>query len=502
VNLASIVGPHPASRPALISGDDVVTYGELRSEVDRFRAGLVAAGLGPGDRAALLAGNEPAFVVGYLAVLGAGGIAVPLNPAAPAAELERDLAATTPAALVVGHEGAAGAGAIDRSRFRFVIAADGVDLDGATPVAAFGAEPATPIVDRNAADVAVLMFTAGTAGAPKAAMLTHGNLVANLEQVQRHPGRTTRADDVTLGVLPLFHIFGLNVVLGLTLAAGGAVVLVDRFDAATVAEIIERHRITVVPGVPTMFAALAAEPRVTAHTMATVRLAVSGAAPLSADVAAAAQQRLGLVLHEGYGLTEASPVVTSSVLDADAGSHRGSPFGSVGVPVPGVEVRLIDEEGEDALVGDPGEIWVRGPNVFAGYWDDEAASAEALTPEGWLRTGDIAVAGDDGELFLVDRVKDLVIVSGFNVYPAEVEDVLRSHPAVAEAGVIGVADPYSGESVQAYVTIEPGATVTEAELIEYCARNLARYKCPTHITFVPALPRGAAGKLLRREIGR
>ena len=189
-------------------------------------------------------------------------------------------------------------------------------------------------------------------------------------------------------------------------------------------------------------------------------------------------------------------MVTSSVMGE--APHPGS----VGVPLPGVEMRLVDEEGEDALLGDSGEVWVRGPNVFAGYWQDADATAAALTPDGWLRTGDIGVAGDDGQLYLVDRSKDLIIVSGFNVYPNEVEEVLLAHPAVAETAVVGVAHPYTGETVHAYVVLAKGdtASVSEAELIEHCARRLARYKCPTEIIFVPSLPRGLTGKLLRRAL--
>jgi long-chain acyl-CoA synthetase len=243
-----------------------------------------------------------------------------------------------------------------------------------------------------------------------------------------------------------------------------------------------------------MYAAWAALHEGGREAMSTVRMAVSGAAPLSPEVAVAFEQRYGVELQEGYGLTEASPVVTSSVV---AGRVTG---GSVGVPVPGVEVRLVDEDGQDALLGDAGELWVRGPNVFEGYWQDPEATAAALTPDHWLRTGDVAVAGDDGELYLVDRMKDLIIVSGFNVYPQEVEEALLAHPAVAEAAVVGLEHSYSGETVKAYVVLAPGAAATEAELIEHCARRLARYKCPAEISFEPSLPRNLSGKLLRREL--
>ena len=204
-------------------------------------------------------------------------------------------------------------------------------------------------------------------------------------------------------------------------------------------------------------------------------------------------QGLGIELTEGYGLTEASPAVTS-------GLGHGAPAGSIGVPLPGVEVRLIDSSGEDALVGDPGEIWVRGRNVFTGYWEDAEATAAALTPDGWLRTGDVAVVDDDGFLSLVDRAKDVIIVSGFNVFPAEVEDVLVTHPGVAEAAVIGVPHPHSGEAVKAYVVPEDGAHLEEDALIDHVGRHLARYKCPFTVVFVDALPYGDTGKVLRREL--
>jgi long-chain acyl-CoA synthetase len=227
--------------------------------------------------------------------------------------------------------------------------------------------------------------------------------------------------------------------------------------------------------------------------MAGVRLAVSGAAPLPVEVRRAVRERFGIELAEGYGLTEASPAVTS-------GLGHDAPDGSIGVPLPGVEIRLIDPSGEDALVGDPGEVWVRGPNVFAGYWDDPEATAAALTEDGWLRTGDVAVVDDDGFLSLVDRAKDVIIVSGFNVYPAEVEGVLVTHPGVEAAAVVGIPHPHSGEAVKAYVVPAPGAHLEEDALVDHVARQLARYKCPTTIDFVDELPYGETGKVLRRAL--
>ena len=419
---------------------------------------------------------------------------VPLNIQSPPAELQRQLAQVSVAAIAVGPGGRHVTGALESTTATPVLTVD------ATPPEAEGdaegeAAAVVEAVDRGPDDLAALMFTAGTAGAPRAAMLTHGNLLANLDQVQRHPGRALQASDRALGVLPLCHIFGLNAVLGGALYVGASVLLLDRFDAAGTLELIAEHHVTILVGAPHLFAALAAAPGGgDDDALATVRFAFSGAAPLSPEIAHAWQKRFGLPLRQGYGLTEAAPVVTTAVMDEPA---RPS---SIGIPLPGVEVRLIDDEGDDALAGDPGEIWVRGPNVFPGYWQDPEATAAALSADGWLRTGDIAVVGDDGELAIVDRAKDLIIVSGFNVYPAEVEDVIAEHPGVAEVAVIGDPDASKGEVVHAFVVPRQGESPTAADLIGWCRVRLARYKCPSEITIVPSLPHGVAGKLLRRSL--
>ena len=242
-----------------------------------------------------------------------------------------------------------------------------------------------------------------------------------------------------------------------------------------------------------MWAAWAGMPDLAADVFSTVRVAASGAARLPEETARTIERRFGLRLHEGYGLTEASPVV-SSTIGSDA------PLGSVGVPAPGREVRLVDDEGEDVLVGDAGEVWVRGPNVFGGYWGDEETSARTVDADGWLHTGDVGTVDDDGHLFLVDRMKDLIIVSGFNVYPAEVEAVLVQHPAIDACAGVGVPHPYSGEAVKAYVVTVHGTSVEEDDVIAFCARRLARYKCPEKVWFVDEVPQGMGGKVLRRAL--
>lgn len=496
MNLATILDPHPADAVALVSRGKPTSYGTLREQVAGLRGGLVGLGLEPGDRIGLACGNNWYFVASYLAALGAGLVAVPLNPNTPAPEMQRQLAMVGAKALVVGPAAAHAAAALDRSAvptLATLIAAAGVDVEGAVVLDEVLAAEPVPIVPREADDLAAMLFTSGTAGAPRAAMLSHGNLLANLEQLQGHTGRRQVPADVSFGVLPLFHIFGLNVVLGLTFYTGSSVVLVERFDPQSALEAIERHEVTVVTGAPPMWNAWANLPGAGPQSFRSVRVAASGAAKLPIEIAQLVEDRFDLRLAEGYGLTEASPVISTA-------TGTNAPFGSIGTPLPGMEIRLVDAGGDDVLVGDAGEIWVRGPNVFHGYWEDPVATANALTGDGWLRTGDIAVVNDDGYLFLVDRAKDLIIVSGFNVYPAEVEDVLIEHPAIEGVAVVGVPHPYTGEAVKAYVVLRDGVSAEEDDIIAWCGERLARYKCPDKVMFVDELPQGAGGKIVRRAL--
>jgi len=490
MNLATVIEEHDAGQRALHSRGRWTSYGELRDQVARARAALVARGMEPGDRVAIVAGNDVGFVVAYLAVLGVGAVAVPLNPASPAPELQRELATVTARLVVTEPELAGVVGECETGGiegFAGIVTVADLTAEGE------GDHP--PIVARGADDLAILLFTSGTAGAPRPAMLTHGNLGANIQQILANPARPDNRDEVALCVIPLFHVFGLNALLGQALTVGSSVVLLERFDARASLEAVAEHGVTVLTGVPTMWAAWAALPDAQAgpDALASVRYAVSGAAALDPAVRRALRRRYGVDVTEGYGLTEASPAVTS-------GLGHGAPDGSIGVPLPGVEMRLVEASGEDALVGDPGEIWVRGPNVFPGYWKDPEATAAALTPDGWLRTGDVAVVDDDGFLSLVDRAKDVIIVSGFNVYPAEVEEVLGTHPGVKEVAVVGVPHAPSGEAIKAFVVPAPGAELSEAELIAHVRRHLARYKSPSTVEIVDRLPHGETGKVLRRAL--
>ena len=460
MNLAAILEGHPGDAVAFITPAGPVSYGDLRHRVDDERAALAARGIGRGQRVGVIGANTVDFAVMYFALLGLGAIAVPLNPESPKAEIDGELAAVGATEVLSAVEPAGAAASV--------------------PVAGMGAD-----------DVAVLVFTSGTVGAPRAAMLTHGSLLANTKQALSAPDPIT-PDDVVLGVLPVFHVFGLSVSLHLPLASGASVLLEPRFGPATTLERVTEHGVTIVPGAPPMWVAWAGLPEIQPGAFASVRMALSGAAKLPEEVADTLARRFGVIVREGYGLTEASPIVTTSV---GIEPRRGS----VGKPLDGVELRLVDVDGADVLEGDPGEIWVRGPNVFAGYWADPEATARALTPDGWLRTGDIAVV-EDGYLYIVDRAKDLVIVSGFNVYPAEVEHVIAEHPDVAEVTVVGEPHPATGEAVRAYVVPVAGATMDEAAVQAWTRDRLARYKCPSSVLIVDELPKGLTGKVLRRVL--
>ena len=496
MNLAHIIDQHPSDRVVIISRGRPTTYGALREQVASARGGLARLGVGAGDRVALLCGNGRYFVDLYLAALGLGAVTVPLNPSSPGPEIEREIATVGAKVVVVEPIAAAAWANVDRAvvpTVEAVIATEPdsvagadllfVDLLSANPLEAVDVEPE---------HLAALIFTSGTAGAPRAAMLSHGNLMSNIEQ-GRSAGEGIGETDVVYGVLPMFHIFGLNVVLGLSLHRGATVVLVQRFDPSTALDTIRERKVTVIPGAPPLWLAFSHFDEAPTDSFATVRLALTGAAKMPEEAMRRLHERYGLTLLEGYGLTEASPVVTSS-------AGMAQKVGSVGKVLEGIEVRLVDEHGDDALEGDAGEIWVKGPNVFMGYLDEPEATAKVLSADGWLRTGDIAVTDDDGYLYLVDRAKDLIIVSGFNVYPAEVEDVLLMHPGVREVGVVGVPHPHTGEAVKAFVVLEPGSTAHEDGLVSHCLDHLARYKCPAKILFVDELPRNVSGKLLRRSL--
>ncbi|MDX1659413.1 MAG: long-chain fatty acid--CoA ligase [Nitriliruptorales bacterium] len=486
-------------RPALLWQSEARTYAELDAAVDAGAVSLRRLDVQPGDRVALVLGNVPAFVEAYYAVLRAGAVAVPLNPGSTEDELQHALSDSGAVAVVVraGLRGVVAglAGELDALRHIVLV---GEPPEGAPELprwgelVAEGRGEAPPEGLAGSDDLAALIYTSGTTGRPRGAMLTHHNLTAN--QDQSLAGRfTIEPDDQVLVVLPLFHIYALNVGLGASLKVGAAVVLLERFDPAGSLEAIAEHEVSIILGAPPMYVAWLNTPGA-GEALGTARLAVSGAAALPVQVLERFRELVGTTIQEGYGLTEAGPSVTSNAM-----AEQARP-GSVGLPLPDIELRLVDDEGRDVRQGDPGEILVRGPNVFRGYWNDDDATTAALTDDGWLRTGDIGTLDEDGFLFVVDRKKDMIIVSGFNVYPREVERALYRHDGVGEAAVVGVPHPYTGEAVRAYVVPRPGAALTEDDLIDHCGRFVARYKCPTSVELVDELPHTATGKIRRVEL--
>ncbi len=478
MNLASIIETHDGDRIALIDGDLHIDYDELRRRVDAVRARLHVAGLGRDDRLAIVAGNEIDFAVTMLAGLGLGAQIVPVRPTSPVPELERKLASVNPKLMVLGEAGA-------------WIAEQNVDLgieivDLAEDVEA-GEAP--PIVDRDEEDIAFLMLTSGVASDAKVAMLSHGNLRWAHEIVMNRGPLGLEPDDVSLGVLPFSHIFGLNLVLLAMLRIGGTVVLQRRFDASASLELVQRHGVTSLAGAPPMWARWAAVEWAGPETLASLRFASSGAAALPLAVFEAVRDRFDLEVAEGYGLTETSPIITWS---------RGIPVRptSVGKVIEGAEVVLVEPDGTPVDPGDTGEIVVRSPGVFKGYLDSPELTEAVLTDDGWFWTGDVGVFDEDGYLYLVDRIKDLIIVSGFNVYPSEVEGVLMQHPGVRGAVVVGEEDIDTGETVVAHVL----GDVSVDELDIFARSQLSRYKCPTSYRFVDELPVAPTGKLIRREL--
>jgi long-chain acyl-CoA synthetase len=487
--------------PAVVSGSRRLSWAELDAEVDRAAAGYASRDLAPGERVAVQLPNGVDWLRAALGALRAGLVVVPVNTAYTDAELAHVLGDSGAALLVVAGE-------------RPPVA--GVPICAGPP----SSDGPAPQVDEDPAAPAFLCYTSGTTGRPRGAILTSAALRANQEQCLAMDPPPVREDDRVLLVLPLFHVYGLNAGFGLVAATGACAVLEESFDPRESLSLMAEERVTAVPGAPPMYQAWLAvadsegSDAFLRRAFAAVRIASSGAAPLPEDVWTAMRERAAVTVWEGYGLTEAAPVVASTVA-----TGRAKPA-CIGGPLPGVEVVLRDtaasagdddeEAGEDAAASTdadtdaddgPGEMWIRGANLFSGYWPDGADGPDA---DGWLPTGDLAYRDADGDLHLADRRTDLVLVSGFNVYPAEVERVLETHPAVRESAVIGVPDARTGSAVRAVVVLEEGASVTVEELREHAAGSLARYKVPTSVYFLAALPHSLTGKVSRarlRELG-
>lgn len=478
MNLANVIESHDADRIALVDDDDEISFGELRDRVAALRVDLVARGIGTGSVVALVAGNEPHFATASLAVLGLGAIVMPVNPSSTDTEFDEKFAAGRAELTLVGQQGVRVLEHLEQLDVPHVVLDD-------VPVSTSDESPR--IVDRSSDDHAFYMATSGVSGSPKVAILSHGNLDWVQEALENSLD-PAGPDDVVLGVLPFVHIFGLNVVLFSSLRVGAKIVLQRRFDPDDSLDLVERHSVTVLTGAPPMWQRWV-EADVPDDVMATIRYGASGAAALPLGTFERVRDRFGVEIAQGYGLTETSPVVTLG---------RGHPIrpSSVGKVLDGVTVALVDAAGEPVDVGDEGEVVVRSPGVFLGYLDDPETTDSVLTHDGWLWTGDVGIFDDEGYLYLVDRIKDLIIVSGFNVYPAEVENALMRYPEVTGAIVTGSPDELTGERVVAHVT----GAVTVEELKEFMATQLSKYKLPVEYHVLDDLPIAPTGKVIRRAL--
>ena len=469
-----------------------LTYGELSANIRRVAAGLHAKGIRKGDVVGLVSPNLPDFAVVFYAVTQLGAICSTVNPIATAEEIGVQFADSEAVLLVTIPELLEKCTTAARlaSTVKEIIVFG--EADGATPYAslfAHGDEPPTVHIDA-ANDVCALPYSSGTSGIPKGVMLTHRNLVANLVQCEAAQVGMT-PDDVVIGVLPFFHIYGMVVVMGGALRQGATIVSMPRFDLELFLGTIQKHRVSYANLVPPIILALAKHPLVANFDLSSLRTIMSGAAPLSADLAQACASRIGCMVRQGYGLTETSPVTHFHPFTDDRVE-----LGSVGPGIPSTECRLVDSDtGFDVSPGDRGELWIRGPQVMKGYFNKPEATAACLTPDGWFKTGDVGVE-ENGWFRIVDRVKELIKYKGLQVAPAELEAVLLSNPLIADAAVIPVADADAGEIPKAYV-VKRGEIDAEA-VMAWVAERVSPYKKVRQVEFVDAIPKSPSGKILRR----
>ncbi|HEX2489800.1 MAG TPA: long-chain fatty acid--CoA ligase, partial [Blastocatellia bacterium] len=499
-------------KPAVAFMGAFIDFGEAKKLVDLLATALQKLGVVKGDRVGIMLPNCPQYLLSFFAVVRLGAIVVNVNPIYTPREVEmvaKDSGMRAIIALDLLAPNIFGVRA--NTAIEHVIVTSLLDYSATpdkappTPEGALSFKSLIGGVDEvdlprveidPAEDVAVLQYTGGTTGVPKGAMLTHRNLYTNTLQSWAWAGPLTRqGDERYLMVIPYFHIYGQTVGLLLGAWNGAMQIPIPKFDPNLLIEAIKQYKPSFFPGAPTLYISMLNHPEIKNCGLENVRRFNSGSAPLPLEVIERFEKLSGAMLYEGYGLTEASPTTHSTPTLAKR------KIGSIGLPFPSTDCKIVDlETGERVVpVGEAGELCVRGPQVMKGYWNRPEETAIALR-DGWLYTGDVARMDEDGFFYIVQRKKDMIIVSGFNVYPNEVEDVLFTHPAVMEAAVIGVPDQYRGEAVKAFITLRPGANATADEVIEFCRANLAKYKIPSLIEFLPSLPKSAVGKVLRREL--
>jgi long-chain acyl-CoA synthetase len=499
-------------KPAVAFMGEFITFGAVKKLVDRLATALAKLGVAKGDRVGVMLANCPQYMISFFAITRLGAIVVNINPIYTPREIELVAKDSGMRAIIALDLLATNIfGVIANTAIEHVILTSLLDYSATpdqAPPAPDGAlsfksliadvsEVDLPRVEIDPAeDVAVLQYTGGTTGAPKGAMLTHRNLYTNTLQSWVWGGPLTRqGDERYLLVIPYFHIYGQTVGMLLGAWNGAMQIPIPRFDPNLLIEAIKQYKPTFFPGAPTLYISMLNHAEIKSCGLENVRRFNSGSAPLPIEVIERFEKISGAMLYEGYGLTEASPTTHSTPTLAKR------KIGSVGLPLSSTECKIVDlETGERVLpIGETGELCIRGPQIMKGYWNRPDETAIALR-DGWLYTGDVARMDEDGFFYIVQRKKDMIIVSGYNVYPNEVEDVLFTHPAILEAAVIGVSDQYRGEAVKAFITLRSGANATADEIIEFCRAGLAKYKVPTLIEFLPSLPKSAVGKVLRREL--
>ncbi len=487
-NLTTTAAKYPEQAALRVNGQGI-TYAQLHGMAAKVAGALRANGIQPGDRVAIILPNVPAFPVVYWGILLAGGTVVPMNPLLKAGEIDyfftdsgAKIAFVWPDFVAEATKGAANSGT------RIIECGPIGPVEGALE----GGEPIAEPHERADDDTAIILYTSGTTGRPKGAELTHRNIHLNATRSCTSIQEIT-PDDIVMGCLPLFHVFGLVVGLNAATIAGASLALIPRFDPAAAIEVIEKERVTIMQGVPTMYAAILNHPQSDGMDTSALRVCASGGSAMPLEVMKSFEDKFGCMILEGYGLSETSPVASFNMPD------RERKPGTIGVAIPGCEMKCVDLDGNEVPVGEVGEIAIRGDNVMKGYWNKPEATAEAI-PDGWFRTGDLATMDDEGYFTIVDRKKDMILRGGMNVYPREVEEVIYTHPDVVEVAVVGLPDELMGEQVGAAVALREGATVTPEDIIEYTKERIAAYKYPRKVWVVPELPKGPTGKILRREV--
>ncbi|WP_028783396.1 AMP-binding protein [Thalassobacillus devorans] len=502
-----------------------MTFEELLQQTEKFAAYMQKLGVEKGDRVAIMLPNSPQSVIAYYGILMAGGVVVQTNPLYMERELEYQLNDSGAKMIVcldilypkvsnvkgntdVEHVIITGIKDylpfpknriypfIQKRQYKLVVNPEQThDTHLWEYIFHSSVDTVTPVDIDPADDLALLQYTGGTTGYPKGVMLTHLNLVANTQMSMHWLYKCKKGEEIVLGVLPFFHVYGMTAVMNLSIMMGSKMILLPKFDAGEVLKTIDKQKPTLFPGAPTIYIALLNHPALKKYDLSSIEACISGSAPLPIEVQERFERVTGGKLVEGYGLTETSPVTHSNFV----WDRRVN--GSIGVPWPDTDAKIFRmESGEEAEFEEVGEIAVKGPQVMKGYWGRKEETDQVLDAEGWFRTGDLGYMNEEGYFYVVDRKKDMIIAGGFNIYPREVEEVLYEHEAVQEAVVVGIPDPYRGETVKAFIVKREDSSVTEQELNDFCRKHMAAYKVPRVYEFRNELPKTAVGKILRRTL--